>query len=224
MGTRPFVGLAFQYGSPFDERISRPYDAFEFNLHLSPNEHVVLTHASVSGLLARRRLIGSSRNQLLLGVFQHYDYDDLPFAKASSQSLSGALLYRRSSGTRTQVDLGLHLEVVPLGAVLSDHELARRRDYDYGPGIGARFTGALRHDGRELVRLDGRTVWIHSLYAADADHVTTTARLSAVVPLLRMVSVGGDVGLALRQSSYRNHPRVVRRVPQFRAYLIWSPS
>ncbi|MGH9896660.1 MAG: DUF3943 domain-containing protein, partial [bacterium] len=224
IGNRPFVGVRFQYGSPFQERASRPYDAFEFSLHLSPNEHVVLTHASVSGLLARRHLVRSSRSQLLLGLFQHYDYDDLPLAKASSQSLSGALLYRQTSGTRTQVDFGLHLEAVPLGAVSSEQELVRRRDYDFGPGIGGRFTGALRHDGRELLRLDGRTVWIHSLYAADADHVTTTARLSAAMPLLPVVSFGGDVSLTFRQSSYHDQPSVTRQVTQLRAYLIWAPS
>ncbi len=223
-GYRPFVGFALRYGSAFDEQLSRPYDAFEFNLHLSPYEHVVLTHASVSGLLARRHLARASRSQLLLGLFQHYDYDDLPLAKASSQSLSGALLYRRASGSRTELDLGLHLEVVPLGAVSSEHELVRRRDYDFGPGIGARFTGALRHGGRELIRLDGRTVWIHSVYAADADHLTTTARLSGTLPVIRMVSLGGEVSLTVRQSSYQTQPRVVRHLPQFMAYLIWSPS
>ena len=223
-GSRPFVGLTFQYASPFDEHVRRPYDAFEFSLHLSPNEHIVLTHAAVSGLLIRRQLTRSSGSQLLLGLYQHYDYDDLPLVKASSQSVSAALLYRRSANPRTQVDLGLHLEAVPLGAVSADHGSVRRRDYDFGPGIGGRLTGAIRHDGRELLRLDGRTIWIRSVYSSDGDHMLTTAKLSAAVPVVRMVSVGGDVSLALRQSSYRSQPRVIRQVPQFRAYLIWSPS
>jgi Domain of unknown function (DUF3943) len=222
--SHPFVGLTFYYGNVFDEQISRPYDAFEFSLHLSPNEHVVLTHASVSGLLARSTLSSSASSQLLLGVFQHYDYDDLPLTKSSSQSISGALLYRGSLSRRSQVDLGLHAELVPLGAVSSELGGIRRRDYDFGPGVGGRFTGTFRHDGRELVRLDGRTVWVHSLYAADADHLTTTARLSAAIPLARMVSVGGDVAWTMRRSWYRDHLPVSMKLPQFRAYLIWAPS
>ncbi len=222
--SHPFVGLTFQYGTVFDEQFRRPYDAFEFMLHLSPNEHVVLTHASVSGLLARSTLSHSPRGQLLLGLFQHYDYDDLPLTKSSSQSLSGALLYRGTLSRRMQVDLGLHGEVVPLAAVSTEHGGVRRRDYDFGPGVGGRFTGTLRHDGRELVRLDGRTVWVHSLYASKADHLTTTARLSAAIPVARMVSLGGDVALTLRRSWYRDQLPVAVRFPQFRAYLIWSPS
>ena len=221
---RPYVGLTVEYGSPFDAQFSRPYDAFEFRVQLSPDENVVLTHASVSGLLARHRLARSPRTQLLLGLFQHYEYNDLPIAKSSSQGVSGALLYRRTAGPRTQLELGIHTELTPLAAVASEHNGFRRRDYDLGPGFGGRFIGALRHDGRELIRLEGRTVWIHSLYAADADHLLTTARVSAAVPVLRMVSVGGDVGLTIRQSFYRDQPRVTRKVPQFRAYLVWSPS
>jgi hypothetical protein len=221
---RAFVGLQVQYGSPFDDRFTGPYDAFEFSLHLSPEERVVLTHAAVSGVLTRRIITRSPRSQLLLGLYQHYDYDDLPMIKTGSQSVSGALLYRRSLGGRTQLDFRLHLEAVPLGTVSSDYGLVRRRDYDFGPGIGGRVMGAVRHDGRDLLRLDARTVWIHSLYATDADHVATTAKVSAVVPVMRMVSLGGDFGLTMRRSFYPDQPTVRYRVPQVRLYLLWSGS
>jgi uncharacterized protein DUF3943 len=221
---RPFVGLTLQYGSPFDERISRPFDAFEFSLQFSPEQTGVITHAAVSGLLARSVAARSSRSQLLLGLFHHFDYDELPAFKASSQSVSGALLYRRRAGSRTDIALGLHLEALPLGAISSEYNHYRQRDYDYGPGLGGRITGSLQHDGRDLVRLDGRVVWIHSLYGADGNHVATTARVSATLPVVRMIGVGGDVGLTFRRSVYRDQPRVLKRIPQLRAYLVWSPS
>jgi Domain of unknown function (DUF3943) len=223
-GSRTFVGLTVQYGSAFGNRVTRPYDAFEFNLHLSPEENVVLSHVAVSGVLSRRTLVRSTRNQLFLALFQHYDYDDLPAVKTSSQSLSGALLFRRNAGTRAEVNLGLHLEGVPLGAVSSDYEGVRRRDYDFGPGLGGRFLGSLRWDGRDLLRLDARAVWVHSVYGAEANHLVARARISAAVPVIRVVSLGGDVGLTVRRSSYRAAPRVTRRIPQLRAYLVWSPS
>jgi hypothetical protein len=223
-GSRPFIGLTVQYGSAFGDQVKRPYDAFEFSLHLSPEEDVVLSHVAVSGVLSRRTLTRTPRNQLFLALFQHYDYDDLRVFKASSQSLSGALLFRRKAGARTDVDLGLYLEALPLGAISSEHQGVRRRDYDFGPGLGGRFLGSLRRDGRDLLRLDARTIWIHSVYGAEADHLSATARISAAVPVMRMVSVGGDVGLTVQRSSYRAEPRVTKRLPQVRAYLLWSPS
>jgi hypothetical protein len=219
-----FVGLSVLYGSPFAAGPVRPYDVFEFSLQLSPDDRAVVNHVAVSGLLARRVLRRSARSQLVLGLYQHYDYGELPTFRASSQSLGGAVLFHHKVGPRTDLSFAVQLEGIPLGAVSSDHNGVRNRDYDYGVGVGGRFTGSLRHSGRDLLRLDGRSVWVHSLYGADADHIATTTRLTAMVPLLRAVGVGGDVGLIFRRSLYRDQPRVLKRIPQVRAYLVWSPS
>lgn len=219
-----FLGLEFQYGSPFARKALRPYDAFEFSLEFSPQDPGLITHAAVSGLLARRTIHRSAKSETLLGLFQNFDYEQVPGFKASSQSVSGALLFRRQTGLRTHLVLGAHLEAVPLGAVLSDHNRYRHRDYDYGPGMAARFTGALQSRGRDLLRVDTRVLWVHSVYGADADHFATTAQVSAVVPVLRTVGVGADVGLAFRRSLYQHKPRLLDRISRLRAYLVWSPS
>ena len=221
---RPFVGVKVHYGSAFDAGATQPYDAFEFSLHLSPNEHVVLTHVGVSGLLTRHYLRRSEHSQLLLGLYQHYDYDDLPLTKASSQSVSGAVLYRAAASSSTLLDLGLHLEALPLAAISSDYDMIRRRDYNFGVGVGGRFSGALLHAGRELVRVDARSIWVHSLYGAQGNHRVSTATVSATIPAFRMLSLGADVGLTLRQSSYLQQPQILRRQTQIRAYLMWAPS
>jgi hypothetical protein len=221
---RPFVGVKVEYGSAFDPQATHPYDAFEFSMHLSPNEHVVLTHAAVSGLLTRYPLRRSEHSQLLLGVYQNYDYDDLLLTKASSQSVSAAMLYRATAASSTLLDLGLHLELLPLAAISSDYDMIRRRDYNFGVGFGGRFSGALRHSGRELVRVDARSIWVHSLYGAQANHRVSTATVSATIPAFRMLRLGADVDLTLRQSSYLNQAPISRRQTQVRAYLVWSPS
>jgi hypothetical protein len=219
-----FIGLKFQYGSPFAAGPLRPYDAFEFDLQMSPEETGIVTRAAVSGLLARKKLVESSRGEMFAGLFQHFDYEQVPGFKASSQSLSGALLFRRQTGQRTHLALGAHLEAVPLGAVLSEHNRFRKRDYDYGPGVAGRLTGALQHGGRDVLRIDTRMLWIHSVYGADANHVATTAQLSAMVPVIRTIGVGADVGLTFRRSIYQHKPSVFERTSRLRAYLIWSPS
>jgi hypothetical protein len=45
-----------------------------------------------------------------------------------------------------------------------------------------------------------------------------------MVPVTRTIGVGTDVGLAFRRSLYEHKPRVLDRIPRFRAYLVWSPS
>lgn len=220
---RGFLMLNYEYGSPFDAKATQPYDAFEFTLELGQEPTGAVSQVAISGLLARRDIARSERTQLVLGLYQHYEYRDLHRFEASSQSLSGALLFQRRIGGAIQVRLGTHLEALLLGAVSSDHGHHFRRDYDYGPGAGARLSASLRRDGTDLLRFDGRLLWLHSVYGAQADHLATYLRIGSAVRLGRLVAIGGDIGVATRHSSYRNLPSTTIRVPQSRVYLMWPP-
>ena len=220
---RPYIVFGYEYGSPFDQQATKPYDAFDFSLQLGPDPAGLVRHVGVSGLLARRDLSRSVRSQLVLGLYQHYEYDDLPRFEASGQSLSGALLFQRRLGSRTHLRFGVHVEGLILGAISSEEGQYRRRDYDYGPGAGARFSSSLRLDGRDLLRFDGRLMWLHSIYGAQADHLASYVRLGTTLRLGRLLAAGADVGVATRQSWYRGGVSVTRQVPETRAYLMWSP-
>jgi hypothetical protein len=219
-----FVELAVRYGSPFDAGATRPYDAFEFRLQVSPDGGGLVHHVGISGLLARRNLSQSPHSQLVFGLFQHYDYDDLPNLKFSGQSVSGAVLYRRELGVRNQIHLQAHLEGILLAGISSDHGFYWRRDYDLGPGAGARLGGSFVRDGRDWLRLDTRLFWVHSLHGSQGDHFATVVRVGAAVPLKGSLGMGGDVALTTRHSSYNDFSSVSQRSPQIRAYLTWAPS
>jgi hypothetical protein len=215
--------LAYQYGSPFSEQATKPFDAFEFTMQLGPGPDALVRRVGISGLLARRDLRRRPGSQLTLGLYQHYDYDDLSNIKMGGQGVSGALLYHQRISSRTHLRLGTHLEAVLLGAMSSDHGHLWRRDYDYGSGAGGRLSTSLRRDGQDLVRFDARFVWLHSLYGARADHTATYLRLATALPLGRVVGVGGDIGVTIRRSWYRDLPPVTTRVREARAYLMWPP-
>ena len=221
---RGFVQLAVEYGSPFDKGSFRPYDAFEFHIQLSRGPGAAVNRLGVSGLLARREIQQAPRKQVILGLFQHYDYVDAPAFEFGGQSLSGAWLYRRNLGSRVQVDVGAHLETLLLGAISSDHGNYFRRDYDYGPGGGGRLSASLRRDGRELIHLEQRVIWLHSLHGAQADHMITQALLGAALPLGRLIQLGGDISLMTRSSWYRGFTPNTRNASQLRTYLVLSPS
>lgn len=218
-----FIMVNYQYGNPFDTNATRPYDAFEFTLELGREPTGVVNQVSISGLLARRDLARSERTQLVIGLYQHYDYRDLPRFEATGQSLSGALLYQRRMGSRAHLRLGAQVEALLLGAISSDHGHYFRRDYDYGPGGGARLTASLRRDGRDLLRFDGRLLWLHSVHGAEADHLATFLRIGTAVRLGSLAAIGGDIGLATRHSSYRGLPSTTVRVPLSRVFIMWPP-
>ena len=218
---QPFLELAVQSGDPFGSNFARPYDAFEFRMRVSPTSDVV-QHVGISGLLVRHRLTESRNGELFFGVFQHYDYDELPGIKSSGHSVSTALLYQRSFAGRNRLALSAHAEGLLLGGVSSDHGSYWRRDFDLGPGAGARLAASLIRDQREWLRLDGRLLWLHSIHGSEADHLTSFIRIGAEIPVGGSLGVGGDLALTTRHSRYREFASVTRRVPQFRAFLTWA--
>ena len=159
----------------------------------------------------------------MFGVFQHFDYEDLSTLEFSGHSVSSAVLYQRRIGERNRIQLGTHLEGIPLAGISADYDHEWRRTYDLGPGAGARFGASLARDGREWLRLDGRWLWLHSTHGSDADHIASFVRLGAAVPVSGALGVGGDLALATRHSSYQKFPAVKERVPEMRAYLTWAP-
>jgi|tagenome__1003787_1003787.scaffolds.fasta_scaffold20942338_2 hypothetical protein len=216
----PFFQLAVRYGTAFSMEALRPYDAFEFRLQVSPLPGSgAVREVAISGLLARTPLGGT---RTVLGLFQHYDYENLSSFKLSEQSLSGALLYQQRLGSRNRIELGAHVEGVLLGAISSDRGFFWRRDYDLGPGAGARINAILVRDGHERLRLESRVMWLHSVHGSDGEHVVTLLRAGASVPLLGPLGLGGDLALASRHSTYPGFPSVTRRVPEMRGYVTWS--
>jgi hypothetical protein len=219
-----FVELAVRYGNPFEPGLLRPSDAVEFRMQVSPHLTGIIQHLSISGLLTRLSLNHSPQQQLVVGVFQHYDMDDLPALQTSGHSLSSALLYQHRLSSRVQLRLNFHAEGLLLGTITSEHGNYWLRDYDIGPGAGARAGASVVRDGWEWLRADGRLLWLHSLYGSGGDHVATFLRARAAVPVLGPLALGAEVGLTTRRSTFNDLPAVSRRAPHVRAYLTWAPS
>ena len=219
----PVFELGIRYGTPYGEEAVRPYDAFTFRVQVSPGSSATVRIVEVAGLLARASLSGSPSRQAIVGLFQHYDYLDLSTFRYSGHSLSGGLLYRYRVGRRSAVELGAQLEGVLLGAISSDHGFEWRRDYDLGPGAGGRIAAAFSRDGREWLRVEARTLWLHSLHGSDGQHLAGRVRLAGSVPLRGPIGLGGEFELATRHSTYPDFPSVTQRVSQLRGYLTWAP-
>jgi hypothetical protein len=218
-----FLEMDLQYGSPFSTDFARPYDAFDFRLRLSPGSGSIIQQVGVSGLLARRSLGHTRHAQLLFGVFQHYDYHQVPGINTSGHSLSAALLYQHAFNPRHRVKLSAQAEGLLLGSISSDHGSYWRRDYDLGPGAGARLAAAFSRDNRDWFRFEGRLLWMYSVHGSAASHLMSFLRAGAALPIVGTLGVGGEVTLTNRLSRYRDFPAVRMRVPEVRAFVSWLP-
>jgi hypothetical protein len=214
-----FVQLGLRHGSAFDTTGVRPFDTFELGLELMHRGRWGVRRLHATGLLARSAVHGAGAGELAVGVFQHYDFLIHPMVM-SGQSLSAALLYRRSMGRYSELGLGLHVEAILLGEIASEEAHNRRRDYDYAPGLGARFDAAIRQAGRDRLSLQTRALWLRSVYGADARHLALSTKLGVAVPIRSVVAIGGEAALTWRRSTYAV-AEVVRQSPEIRAYVAW---
>jgi len=174
----------------------------------------------VNGLLGRHLLQDGDRTQAALAAFQHYDYFNTALYEWGGQSISGGLLFRRQLRPNARLEFGLHLHAILLGALSSEHAGVVGRTYDYGPGLGPSLTASLSWADREVLSLDGGTIWMHSVNGADADHVATRTRVRVQLPALRFFDVGGEVTRFLRHSRFALLQPVHQHVSQFRFYLL----
>jgi hypothetical protein len=220
---RALIQFHVAYGDFFAPEFHHPYDAFRFDVEVGPTGGPDVRRVGISGLLARHTLRSGARDEVILGLFQHYDYQRYGALESGGQSLGGALLYRHQLGIRNRVDLGIYGDAVLLGGISSDHNQFWRRDYDLGVGPAGRFNATFTRDGWDYLHLDSRLEWLHSVHGSDGDHVTTFVRVAAAIPVRAGFGLGGDLAVAARHSHYPTQPEGRQQMSQLRAYMLWMP-
>lgn len=230
-------------GSVFTNPRRGPFDFFDADIQFNLGEKVPLGKAMIRGNLWTKPLgenVTDARN--VLAIVQHFEYLNTTAYEWGGQSF-GPTLYSRFGKPdgiqyRTRVDLIATL----LGAVNSDYSFLaevenreRWREYDYGPGLGAAVDARMVFRNRAILQAMYRVEWLDvrngSVYSSndfdgsEASHVVQAAQLRAIYPIRKGTSIGGDVGVFLRNSDY-SLPVVSdirQRNPQMRFFLVWSP-
>jgi hypothetical protein len=214
------ASFRFAYGDPFQPRFRKPYEHFSAYVQLNGKEENKLGQVDVAGMLARRRFSTGGKAEHILGAYQHYDYLNNRAFELGGQSFSAGLNSRFGApGSRYKVVTGVYVAGVVLAATKSDYENQTARSYDYGPGFGTRFNGALVRDGWDILRLGHDQYYIHSVNGNRADHFLSMSYLGVSIPLGPSFALGGDYQLYLADRNYADFPDVEQRSPQVQAYL-----
>lgn len=210
-----YASFRFHYGDPFQPEFEKPFDVFGALLRLHGRDQATLGQASVQGLLARTELAQGDRSQHVLGAFQHYDYINNRAFELGGQSVSATLLSRfGEEGARYRVDTRLGAVGILLGATKSDYPNQTGRDYDYGPGYGAHFSGALVRDDIDILRLSHNEFVIHSVNGTRASHALGLTNLGISLPLGNQVVLDADYTLYHAERRYSDFPDVSQRSPE----------
>jgi len=220
--SRVFMEIAANYGDPFRGETRKPFSSFDFGLQLNFKDKNTFGRMSTKGILYASKVAESERSQHLVAAYQHYDYSNTNAYEYGAQSVGASFLSRMQATEKFEMRTALHLNVILMGATKSDYSNISGRSYDYGPGLGFKFSGTFLVSGHPILTLAHDQSWIHSINGTAAEHILSGSRARVDLPLKRGLSLGVDYVLYLADRNYRDFPDVHKRIPELRTALSWN--
>jgi Domain of unknown function (DUF3943) len=215
--------LDLLYGDQVAEEYKAPFDVF--------NVRVVLTdYGGLNALRASGRLYGTNlnsptgRTRHMLAVNQRYDFYKNPAQSVGGQSVeiginSRWLIGSKGFGIRT----ALFGDGILLGAIDAPGTGLGERNYDFGPGVGARWEVALEKHGARFLRVFSQLEYIHAVSGASADHIVDFGGIEGAIPITRGLGLSASSTIFGRTSRYTDgRPRDARDYPEARLLLVWT--
>lgn len=232
------LDINLEYGDRFEVHSTQPYDYFTFHGEVTfMSTQPVLSQLQITGRLIARELLDSRQRQdLSLGIYQHFDFYDsdslayrvTPYKLGVPASLGIGAMYRNFESKRAVFDAYAHFNGVFLGGVLSDYYNLGERTYNWAMGLSAKagFQVVFDHDkfsmslSSAIYRLytfkgypkdtDMCSVNIRTLNAMGDDSEATfgITRFIAQLRLWKHVYLGLEAKHLFRHTHYRDYPAI----------------
>jgi hypothetical protein len=221
--TKAFVSFDVIYDNPFEVTRAKPFDHFRFGMQINfANSPHGIGRMESQGMIFAGDVSKTETSHHIMGSFLHFDYLDNEAYTYGGQSISASYLSRfKASGDFSMVS-SLHLQAIILGASKSDHFNLSGREYDYGPGLGYKFSAEFWLKRWEFFAFMHEGHWIHSINGNRADHYVNFTRVKIEFPVKGFIGAGADYILYIADRSYEDYPDVYARNPELRLYFMWK--
>ena len=218
--------MDLEYGSPFKGG-NEPYDWFR--LALKAGSISAPQQMSIVGRLYGKNWQTERGNEVMVGLFQHFNYFDVGGLEVSeTHSFGPGIVAQVHDRTRLEA----HLGGIVMGGVVSDHYKVLLRDYNMGSGYS--LTGRVSHEWKAAsASLDARHFQVFTPreydHSYDGDPLLLDAqgaKSSAVVDMLQMsldvrcsdhISLRFEPAYYARHTHYTYHDDVTRRLVELTA-------
>jgi len=210
------------YGDPFKGEIVHPFDSFWVGIDLNQKGGSLVSRIEERGVLRGWELTDPDDPvRHIAGFSQEYEYFNNVSQVFGAQLFSGGLLsrYRIRDGVQAITDLSVL--AVPLAGVQTTNfeNPSTGRNYDYGPGGGARAEARLFIGGREVLAGGDGVIWTHTVNGFSENNTLQYARAVVRIPVLKAVSVGGAYARYSRRTTYPGFPEDRHTQSEWRVFL-----
>lgn len=221
--------ISVEYGDRYDSNEHNPYDYFSFRTSLNVHSgQPVLGQLNIIGRLWSTDVIDSKKDYWSFGVYQHFDYYDsdtissvikrVPYKFGTPASVGLGFIHKSKRFYNWDFNSYLHLNVVLIGASLSDHYLVDKRNYNIGSGFS--WKTGLNIAYKDIAGLsfwyEGYRIYTWKGYSEGYNLATA---------LDREIDVQGDKSNAyLHTSSLKAHLKVYKHIYLSAVGTIYSRS
>ena len=162
--TNEMLTLQLDYGNPFEERSRYLFDYFKIRGDLTIGAgRKIIDNVIGQGIMFGRN-IRSGNVDMLLGVFQHYDFWDNKTFELGTIAFGAGVLSRLAISGNSNLYSDLQLGLVPLAGNSTQlgPDTSQFRDYNYGGGGEGKFETTLNLGNWVNVTFKGFYYWIHT--------------------------------------------------------------
>jgi len=218
--TDTFLEFEATYADPMEQKLRKPFEAFQFTAQLSETPKWALNRMYIEGNLygADIRQGPGPRHKVMLSL--EYDFNLNVEYRYGQNSVNAVLLSDWPVAENWSLRTSAAVEAIPFGAVSTGHEADRA--YDFAVGAGARLTAKILHRRRPLVEIGYKAVWLSTVNGVNDEHSVQFWAARAVIPVIGSFGLGADGLLFLRDSQSGELPGLSQRSPQLRLYGSWS--
>lgn len=220
--TSLYLNFEFDYGDPYRIDLTRPFDHFKIDFQINFDDVSTIGRIQSRGLLYGGVVRRREKSTQILAGYLDYDFIHNRAFQYGAQGVGVSFLTQYFTGGPFELHTDIHLNGVILGAVQSDYRSFSGREYDYGPGLGFRFSSILGNQKSDVFTFALEQFYVHAINGNEVDHYVTMGRAKFAYPFANFLGVGLEYILQLRESRYVDFPDVSKRNPQVRIFATWD--
>lgn len=247
----PYIEMRGIYGNPYEAECNEPYDYFTAGVTfgLSGNQPLV-SRVNLTGRIWGKELPTTTDMELVVGVFQYFNYFDaeevkdgsgkIPYKISEAASIGPGIVYRFPSlHQKVSLSQSLNVGCILLGGCLTDYYNIIDRNYNLGSGYSVKSQTHLEFGHKGLFSLgfqhyriftwkgyEGKDLEnINPLYLnAQGDRGNTS--FTVITPIVEYVlgphlRINWETSLFYRRSHYKYHPDLDFNTFETRAGLMY---
>ena len=246
-----YLRYQHEHGSVYDNPRRKPWDYFDTDVEFAADEKNPLIRFNIAGNWWTTTLGDQSNRKRMVAFTQHFEYENT-FAYEYGGTSIGPTFFSdwgtwKGMNFETRTDIlatilaGVSSDYSDSLAVVANQE--RFREYDYGPGAGARFDFKMSHNDWPILTAEYRLHFIYvkngSIYEGDDAGLSARHWLHGVTvrldspPVHRGWGVGAEYKSFTRESHYKAYAKDVQgfsvtqlitgTTPEMIIYAHWSP-